>query len=409
VSFWSTLRVAVKALGRNAMRSFLTTLGIVIGVAAVIAMVAVGAGAQTRLQEVFDAMGTNLLVVQSGSSRAGGVMGGAGSAPTLTWSDLEAIQNEATAVRYVAPVLQSRVQLASDLANWSTSAQGTTRAFFDIRGWKAARGEVFSEDQQSSGQKVIVIGKTIATQLFGEDDPVGQYVRVKNVPFEVVAVLEPKGQAPNGQDYDDIVFMPAKTFQQKIQGGMGHILAGSIYVGARDAEATARAETQVTAILRERHRIAPGAEDDFRIRNLAEFADARQQSLTTITTLLAVVAAVALFVGGIGVMNIMLVSVVERTREIGIRMAVGARPRDILVQFLAESLVLSALGGLLGMGAGAGFALLISDSIGWPFYFPSETAIVAISVSGGVGVIFGLYPAVKASGLDPIVALRVET
>ena len=409
MSWWTTLKIATRALGRNLMRSILTTLGIVIGVGAVIAMVAAGAGAQARLQQIFDSMGTNLLVIQSGSARTGGVQGGAGSAPTLTWGDLDAIKAEASAVRWAAPLLSSRAQLASDVGNWSSSVGGTTSDFFLLRSWAAARGALFSDEQITGGHKVVVLGKTVAEKLFGDADPVGQLVRVKSVPFEVVAVLEPKGQAPNGSDYDDIVFVPAKAFQQKIQGGLGAILPGAIYVGARDAEATIRAQRQVEAILRERHRIADGQEDDFRIRNMAEFADSRQQSIDTITTLLAAIAAVSLFVGGIGVMNIMLVSVVERTREIGIRMAVGARPRDILVQFLAESLVLSGIGGALGLGLGALGAMLMADGFQWTFVFPSETAVLAIAVSGGVGVVFGLYPAVKASRLDPIVALRVET
>ncbi|MFO0748337.1 MAG: ABC transporter permease [Myxococcota bacterium] len=409
MSVWAIFKVAVRALGRNLMRSILTALGIVIGVTAVIAMVAVGAGAQTKLNAIFDAMGTNMLIIQSGSARSAGVAGGSGSAQTLTWADLEAIRNNATAAKYLAPVLTTRGVVASDIANWSTSITGSTREFFGIRNWSITRGDTFTDEMEQGGQKVLIIGATVATQLFGADDPVGQVVRVKNVPFQVVGMLAPKGQAPNGADLDDVVFMPAKAFQQKIQGGLGAILNGAIYLGTDDAESTSRAQTQVEAVLRDRHRVADGEEEDFRIRNMAEQADSRQQAMTLITTLLAAIAGVSLVVGGIGVMNIMLVSVVERTREIGIRMAVGARPLDIMVQFLAESLVLSGIGGALGLGIGAAVAKILASSMQWEFLFPAETALVAIAVSGGVGVVFGLYPAVKASGLDPIVALRVET
>ena len=409
MSLWSALRVALRALTRNLMRSFLTVLGIVIGVAAVIAMMAVGAGARQQITAVFESMGTNMLVVRPQSDSQGAVRGGEGSGAALTFEDAEAIARDCPVVQYAAPVLQSRAQLSSEEANWNTQVTGTTPDFLRLRNWKPAVGRSLDEDLESGGAKVAVLGQTVAWQLFGDGAPIGRSVRIKNTPFEVIGVLEAKGQAPNGQDYDDTLFIPLKTYRTKIEGGLGDFLRGSIYVSAATPELVAKAEQQVTDLLRERHKIRPGDEDDFRVRNLAEFATARKQTTDTITTLLAAIAAVSLVVGGIGVMNIMLVSVVERTREIGVRMAVGARPRDLLVQFLVESIVLAAVGGLLGLGLGAIAADQLAAALGWGSVFPTETALLALGVSSGVGVIFGLYPAVKASRLDPIVALRTET
>jgi len=409
MNLWSAFRVAIRALTRNLMRSFLTMLGIVIGVAAVIAMMAVGAGAREQITAVFESMGTNMLVIRPQSDSVGAVRGGEGSGAALTFEDVTAIARECPAVEYAAPILQVRAQVASDEANWNTQVTGTTIDFLRLRNWKPVSGKSLDEEKEQTGAKVVVLGQTVAWQLFGDAVPVGRSVRIKNTPFEVIGVLEAKGQAPNGQDYDDTVFIPMKTYRSKIEGGLGDYLRGSIYVSATDPEQINRAEAQVTSLLRERHKLGPNDEDDFRVRNLAEFATARKATTDTITTLLAAIAAVSLVVGGIGVMNIMLVSVVERTREIGIRMAVGARPIDLMIQFMVESIVLAGLGGLLGLGLGAVGADQLSAALGWHSVFPTETAFLAIGVSGGVGVVFGLYPAVKASQLDPIVALRAET
>ncbi len=403
------LRVALRALVRNKMRSFLTMLGVVIGVGAVIAMVAIGEGAKARVRATFASMGTNLLVVQSGSSRNQGMRGGSGSSPSLTWADLAAIQNpdEVPAVRWAAPQLQSRVQVLAEDQNWSTQVVGTTPTYFDIRSWPMARGARFTDSDAEGGTKVIVLGQTVVDNLFGKGaDPVGQAVRVNNMPFTVVGVAAKKGQSPFGQDYDDTVWIPVRTFQAKIQGGLGNYIAGSIYISA--ANDTSRAEAQVSALLRERHHLAQGADDDFSIRNLAEIASAQQESTSTFTTLLASIAAVSLLVGGIGIMNIMLVSVTERTREIGIRMAVGAKPRHILSQFLVESMALAILGGVLGVGLGIWAAGKLAAQFDWPTVIRPDIVIIAVVFSAAVGIGFGLYPARKASRLDPIQALRYE-
>ncbi len=409
MSFLQTLRVATRALLRNKLRSFLTTLGIIIGVSAVIAMVAIGEGAKARVEESFASMGSNLLVVLPGSTTAGGQRGGFGSMPTLTWDDLRAIRTEVPTVRYAAPLLRAGAQLLSEDQNWATSVYGTTADYFTIRNWPVATGAPMSDSDEESGAKVVLLGQTVAHKLFGESaDPVGQLVRIKNVPFEVRAVLAAKGQSPTGQDYDDAAFVPLKAFQTKVQGGLQQYIAGVVYVAAESSAATARAQQQVTDLLRDRHHIAPGADDDFSIRNLAELASAQEEGTKTLTTLLASIAAVSLLVGGIGIMNIMLVSVTERTREIGVRMAVGADPGHVLAQFLVEALALATAGGLAGIALGLLAAGRLSARFGWPMLVRPEVVAVAVLFSALVGVGFGLYPARKASRLDPIDALRYE-
>ena len=404
-----TLRVAWRALGRNKLRSFLTALGIVIGVGAVIAMVAIGDGAKARVEQSFAAMGSNMLIVMPGSTSSGGVQGGFGSMPTLTWDDLRAIQTEVPSVRYAAPALRATTSVVAEDQNWTTSVNGTSPAYFAIRSWSAARGAIFNASDVDSGTKVVVLGQTVADKLFGPGaEAVGTTVRIKGVPFEVVGVLAAKGQSPMGQDYDDAVFVPYTTFQSKLQGGLKNVIAGVLFIGATDADATSVAERQITALLRDRHHLASGADDDFSIRNLTEMASATQEGTKTLTTLLAAIAAVSLLVGGIGIMNIMLVSVTERTREIGVRMAVGARPRDILLQFLVEALALSVAGGAIGVALGVSGAAWLARTMGWPMLVRPDVIAIAVVFSGLVGVGFGLYPAQKASRLDPIQALRFE-
>jgi putative ABC transport system permease protein len=408
MSWLQTFRVALRALGRNKLRSFLTTLGMVIGVSAVIAMVAIGDGAKARVEESFAAMGSNMLIILPGTTTTGGAQGGFGSMPTITWDDLRAIQTDVPAVRYAAPVLRTSAQILSEDQNWGTSVSGTSPEYFSIRNWSVARGAGLSASDVDSGTKVAVLGQTVVDKLFGPNaDPVGQQVRIKNIPFQVIGVLTKKGQSPVGQDYDDAAFIPSSTFQAKIQGGLKNYLAGTIYVGAAGSE-TQRAENQIRALLRDRHHVGPSADDDFSIRNLAEMANAQQEGTRTLTTLLASIAAVSLLVGGIGIMNIMLVSVTERTREIGVRMAVGAKSGDILLQFLAEALALAVAGGVIGVLLGLGAAWRLAASFGWPVMFRPDVIVVAVGFSGLVGVGFGLYPARKASALDPIQALRYE-
>ena len=404
-----TFPVALRALNRNRTRSLLTTLGVVIGVASVISMVAVGEGAKARVEGVFATMGTNMLIVLSGTTASGGVMGGFGSMPTLTWDDLEAIRTQAPAVRVAAPATTTRATIVSEDANWTTAVAGTTLEYFDVRAWRLARGTAFSSEDAATGARVLVLGQTASDKLFGSGvDPVGRSVRIRSIPYQVVGVLERKGQSPMGSDYDDTALLPIKTFQTKLQGGLQKYIAGAILVSATSATETKRAELEIAAILRDRHHVASADEDDFSVRNLTEMANAQQQGTKALTSLLAAIAVVSLLVGGIGIMNIMLVSVTERTREIGVRMAVGAKPRHILAQFLVEAVSLSMAGGLLGIGIGTAAARMVASRFGFPFLMRADTALLAFGFSALVGVGFGLYPARKAARLDPIEALRYE-
>jgi len=405
---FQALRVAIRSLLRNKTRSVLTALGVIIGVAAFIAMVAIGEGARSAVQASYATMGSNLLIVSSGSSSSGGFRGGSGSQVSLTWDDLAAIQTEVPSVRVAAAGLRSNSSIVGDGSNWTTTITGTSPEYFDARSWKLASGVGLDPQDVVAAAKVAVLGQTVVDQLYGADvDPVGKSVRIKGVPFVVIGVLAKKGQSPMGSDYDDVVFIPQTTFQAKIQGGLDRYLSGNVYVSARTSD-TSRTESEITALLRDRHRIQPGGQDDFSIRNLAEMASAEQEGTETLTTLLAAIAAVSLVVGGIGIMNIMLVSVTERTREIGLRMAVGARPRAILMQFLAEALVLSVAGGVLGVGLGLYVAQKLSASFGWPLLVQPDMVVLVLVFSAVVGVVFGLYPALRASRLDPIEALRFE-
>ena len=404
-----TVPLAVRALLRNKTRSFLTMLGVIIGVASVISMVAVGEGAKAKVEGVFASMGTNLLIVLSGSTSARGVMGGFGSMPTLTWDDLTAIKKEARAVRYAAPVLSSRVTILSDDANWMTAVTGTTPEYFEIRAWKVARGSSFESSDVDSGSETVVLGQTVVDRLFGGSvDPLGRTVRISGVPFVVIGVLQTKGQSPMGSDYDDTAMMPVSTFRSKIQGGLGKYIPGIIAVSAVSAADTGRAQQEINALLRDHHHLSADAEDDFNVRNLTEMAAAQQQGTKALTGLLAAIAAVSLLVGGIGIMNIMLVSVTERTREIGLRMAVGAKPWQVLAQFLVESIALSTTGGLIGVALGSLAARAVATRLGWTYSPRIDMALISFGFSAIVGVAFGFYPARRASRLDPIEALRAE-
>jgi putative ABC transport system permease protein len=409
MNLWQTLRVALRALRRNKLRSFLTVLGVVIGVGAVVAMVAIGEGAKAQVEAAFSSMGSNLLIVLPGTTTAGGAHGGFGSMPTLTWDDLEAIRTQLPSVEMAAPSIRTVAQILSEDQNWSTQVTGTTRDYFRIRNWSIGRGALFTDSDVEAGTKVAVLGTTVVDMLYGPGvDPVGRTVRIRNIPFTVVGVLASKGQSPMGSDYDDAVFIPITTYTSKIESGLKNYINGVIFVGARSVQATARAARDVTALLRERHRIQPGEDDDFSVRNLTEMAGAQEQGTRTLTTLLASIAAVSLLVGGIGIMNIMLVSVSERTSEIGLRMAVGAKPRNILSQFMTEALALSAMGGAIGVVVGLVAAERMASAFGWPLLVRPSVIVVALGFSALVGVGFGLYPARKAARLDPIEALRYE-
>ncbi|MFN0063480.1 MAG: ABC transporter permease [Myxococcaceae bacterium] len=409
MTLWQTVRVAGRALGLNKVRSFLTTLGIVIGVAAVIAMVAIGEGAKSRVEETFAAMGTHLLLVIPGSTASGGARGGMGSLSSLTWADFDAISQEVSEVRAAAPVLRTSAQIMSEDQNWTTSVQGTTPRLLEIRSWRLTQGSAFTASDVEVGAKMVLLGTTVVSKLYGPGaSVVGETVRIKNVPFQVIGVLAPKGQSPMGQDYDDVALIPTTTYRSKLESGLGNYLNGVIFVSAVSQDAVARVERRISLLLRDRHRLGPGAEDDFWVRNLSEVASAQQEGAETLSLLLASIAVVALLVGGIGIMNIMLVSVTERTREIGLRMAVGASPRHILAQFLVEALTLAFLGGLIGVAVGVATGSFVASRFQWAIQLRLDIMLLSVAFSALVGVVFGLYPAIQASRLDPIEALRYE-
>jgi putative ABC transport system permease protein len=409
LNLWQTLRAALRAILRNKLRSFLTTLGIVIGVGAVIAMMALGAGARADIEANFAAMGTNLLIVLPGSTSSGGLHGGFGSMPTMTNDDMLAIGNDVASVKRVAPVLRQNLALISEESNWTTSVTGTTPDYFAIRNWPMEIGTAFTTQDVEAGTKVVVVGRTVADKLFGVNtNPIGQAIRIGTIPFDVVGVAAAKGQSSTGQDFDDVAFIPSTTYAHKVQGRFNNFLQGTIYVEAVTEEAVEGAQKEITALLRDRHHLAATDDDDFSIRNMGEVAAARQESTRTMTTLLASVAAVSLLVGGIGIMNIMLVSVTERTREIGLRMALGAKPHNILSQFLIEAVVLSVSGGALGIGIGVGAAHWMGQLFHSRPQIQPEVIAASVIFSATVGIVFGLYPAQKASKLDPIDALRYE-
>ena len=400
--------MALHALGKNKVQTALTMLGIVIGVSAVIAMVSLGQGAQKLVQNQVAGMGQNVLQVQGQNQwQGGGARTAADQTQVLTEADVEAIRKEIPAVAKAAPNVQAQGQFVFGNQNWSSRVQGSNESYIDIRGWKMAQGEFFTENDVRTAARVVVLGKTIADNLFPGGDPVGQTIRIKDKPYRVIGVLAPKGQSANGQDQDDTAMMPYTTVQKKMQGQALPRIQ-QISVSAISSEATGAAKDQITNLLRERHQIRPGQPDDFRVNNLTEVAEAAEATTQIMTMLLGSIAAVSLLVGGIGIMNIMLVSVTERTREIGIRMAIGSRGSYIRLQFLAESVILCMVGGLIGVGFGIGLSLGIAHFMEWPSYVSPQAAGIAFGFSAVTGIFFGYYPAHKAASLDPIEALRYE-
>ena len=403
--WWMTFRIALRALKRNKLRSFLTMLGIIIGVGAVIAMVAIGEGAKALVRSQIASLGTNVLVVIPGTLTQGGARTGFGGVRTLMDSDARAIMEEVPSVTLASPTMRQVNQVVAGNLNWSTVIQGVAPEFQQIRDWQVEDGRFINQADVGNAAKVALIGQTVASVLFGNEDPIDGVIRIKKIPFRVIGVLGAKGQTGHGTDQDDVVMIPYTTMQKRVMA-ITHVQ--SIVVSAVSAEKTQEAQQQMTALLRQRHRIQPDQDDDFFIRNLSDIAEAAQNSARVMAILLGSIASVSLLVGGIGIMNIMLVSVTERTREIGIRMAVGARKKDIMLQFIVEAVVMAAIGGALGTLAGVGSSGMISRMMEWPVLIRPDIIALALLVSGGVGVFFGFYPAQKAANLDPIDALRYE-
>jgi putative ABC transport system permease protein len=400
----------MRALAVNKLRSLLTMLGIIIGVAAVIVMIAVGAGAQKRVEEQIRSLGSNLLLILSGTTTSGGVRMGFGSNLTISEDDAAAIPREIPETM-AAPALRGTAQLIWGNQNWSTVIFGVTPEYVDVRQWELASGRIFDASDMAGATKVCLVGQTVARQLFGGVDPLGQVIRVRRVPFTVIGVLESKGQSMMGSDQDDLILMPISTARKRVLGASNlakQRSVGTIWVKVAEGYDMKAAEEQVRALLRQRHRLQPGQDDDFSLRNLEEVAATQEASSRVLAVLLAAVASVSLVVGGIGIMNIMLVSVTERTREIGLRMAVGARTRDILGQFLVEAVTLSLIGGVAGIAIGVATAVAIAEFAGWRIVLSPESVVLAVAFAFAIGVFFGFYPARKAARLNPVEALRFE-
>jgi putative ABC transport system permease protein len=403
--WFMTFRIALRALARNKLRSFLTMLGIIIGVGAVIAMVAIGEGAKATIRSQIASLGTNVLIVLPGTLSQGGVRTGSGGVNTLTDSDAKAIVREIPAVAFVSPALRRGEQVVAANLNWGTLVQGVAPEIQRIRDWEVVEGRFLHDGDIESDAKVAVLGRTVADNLFGNDDAIDAVVRIRNIPFRVVGVLATKGQSSQGADQDDTVMIPYTSMQKRLLR-ITHVQ--TILVSAVSGERVQEAQEQITLLLRQRHRIGPDRDDDFTIRNLSDIAEAAQSTAQVMAVLLGSVAGISLLVGGIGIMNIMLVSVTERTHEIGIRMAVGARGRDIMLQFLVEAVVMAATGGGIGIFLGIGTSEVLKLWANWPTLVSPSIVAVAFLFSGAVGVFFGFYPAKKASTLDPIDALRYE-
>jgi len=409
MNVWFSARIAMRALRVNKLRSALTMLGIVIGVGAVITMVAVGAGAQARVAEQIRSLGSNLIIVLPGNVTVSGVRLGLGSYITITEDDAWAIQREIPLVEVAAPSSRGNVQVVFGNLNWATTIVGVTPEYFLARDWDVAQGRTITQEEVDGAAKVALLGETLVNKIFGSTDPIGQVVRVQKVPFTVIGVLDSKGQTTYGQDQDDQILVPLSTAKRRVIGSPRIARAvGAISIKVREAETMKQADEDIRQLLRQRHRLQPHQGDDFWIRNLAEVLQSQEASSNVLTTLLAAIASVSLLVGGIGIMNIMLVSVTERTREIGLRMAVGARSRDILTQFLVEAVTLSLVGGTLGIGAGLIGSYAIAYFAEWRTVLQPQGIFLAFAFAAVVGTFFGFYPARKAAGLDPIEALRYE-
>ena len=410
MSFLATLRIALAALRVNKLRSALTMLGIIIGVGAVIAMTAIGAGAQARVEDQIRSLGSNLIIVLPGNITSGGVRLGSGAQLTLSEDDAAALPREIPEIEVAAPQLRGGGQVVFGNSNWSTQILGVTPDYLVAREWDVVSGRPFTDADVDGAAKVVLIGQTVARTLFGESDPVGETIRIRNVPHQVVGLLDRKGQSMIGQDQDDVVLIPISTAHKRVLGGQ-QVRArnvGTITVKVRQGADVASAEQQMRDLLRQRHKLQPNQEDDFFVRNLSEVLSAQEASSKVLAILLAAIASVSLVVGGIGIMNIMLVSVTERTREIGLRMAVGAKARDILTQFLVEAVTLSLIGGLVGIVLGAIASIAVGRFAGWRTEMGVGAVLLAFGFAAAVGVFFGFYPARKASKLVPIDALRHE-
>ena len=408
MDFLQTFKIAMRALRTNKMRSFLTMLGIIIGIAAVIAMMAVGSGASYVISQQIASIGSNIILVIPGSTTSGGLRSGTGGAQTLTSDDVKAIMIECPSVEMSAPTVRSSGLAVYGNMNWSTVIMGTTPELFDIREWSVISGRSIGQQDVDGAAKVCLLGQTVVDNLFGAVDPVGKIIRLKKVPFTVIGVLDRKGQSPQGQDQDDAIFVPLRTAQRNLVRSQNTNSVGAVMVKARSEDLLARAEEEIKSLLNQRHRITGGKEPDFSTRNLSEILAVAEQSAKAMSLLLGAVASISLIVGGIGIMNIMLVSVTERTREIGIRMAIGARRNDILLQFLTEAVLLTMIGGLIGIALGSVGATVVSRVLSWPTLISIESITIAFFFSGAVGIFFGFYPARKAAGLNPIDALRYE-